>query len=89
MDPNEDTEVPVMDYIDIAHTRRYLRAAGISFNRNDEIQVDGDMGKLEGSLHAFGRGPKITFAILLRYNGVFVDWFDGYDRSYIKKVEDR
>lgn len=74
-------------YLDIDHTRSHLRAAGIRFNSDDKVVVNGDLSELEGNVEVYkGRGPTIQFKIMLRDNGIFVDYYDGYGKNFIKKV---
>ena len=45
------THAPTMDYLDISYTRSYLKAAGIRFNSDDHIEVNGDR---QGMMHGGG-----------------------------------
>lgn len=74
-------------YIDIDHTRRYLKKAGVIFNVSDNLYVSGDLTTLEGHVEGYGGRFKTEFRIVLKSNGVFVEYTDHYGDSFIKKVE--
>jgi hypothetical protein len=76
-----------MRYLDIDHTCSHLRAAGIRFNSDDKVVVNGDLSELSGTVEVYkGKGPTIRFKIMARENGTFVDYDDGYGKNFIKKV---
>jgi hypothetical protein len=76
----------MMNHLDISDTRTHLKAAGIVFNKDDSIVVDGDLSELSGYIEVFKGVNTIRFTIMRRNNGIFVDYNDGYGRNYIKKV---
>lgn len=78
----------MMGYINIDHARHYLRKAGVLFNNRDTLSVHGDLTTLEGQVEGFGGRHKTEFRIVLKSNGVFVEYTDHYGDSFIKQVEE-
>ena len=74
--------------LDIGNTRHWLRIAKIEANTyNDKVVVGGDLSSLKGYIEPYGgRLRNINFEIMLRTNGVFIDYVDSYGDSYIKKL---
>jgi hypothetical protein len=82
---------PTYDWIDIEHTRYWLEKTSMRFNQKDKIDFgECDMREINGVLHQYGgRGTRFTFKIMLRSNGVFVDWADHFGKSKIEEVANR
>ena len=86
-----DTAAPNWDCIDIAHTRNYLRKAGIQFRKKDPVSVNGNLSTLSGHVVAY-KGTriegKVEFSIRLCKNGIFVEYTDNWCDTYIKCIEE-
>jgi hypothetical protein len=82
---------PTMSYIDVDHARHYLGKTSIRFNKKDKISYgECNTDEINGVLHQYGgKGTTFTFCIMLRDNGVFVDWSNHYGDRKIEKVEDQ
>ena len=76
-----------MRHLDIDFVRHYLKSAGINFNDDDEIVANGTLDELTGHVKTLGgHGPTIRFTLYARDNGIFIDYHNGYDKSFIKPI---
>jgi hypothetical protein len=76
----------IVNFLDIALIKSYLKSAGCRFNSNDKIHCSGDMGVLTGKVEVYGgEGGDLKFTVRAVDNGTFVEW-TYFDRHIIRQV---
>ena len=76
-------------YLDIEHTRFYLRKAGVVFNKSDKISCNGDLSTLEGSIQVFGgHGGQTDFRIENYDNCTAVTTRDRFGKRVLRIIDE-